>query len=90
MDKKQKFQLNAEDMREDAELRKGIIEALAYNVSCILPGGNGEKGPPSSSSRDAEAQKAAERRARNQAERSRTRGGPGHNPDDVSRDQRQQ
>ena len=58
IDKKQKFQLNAEDMREDAELRKVIIEALAYNVSCILPGGDGEK-----RRNDPDAQKAAEQAA---------------------------
>jgi peptide-N4-(N-acetyl-beta-glucosaminyl)asparagine amidase len=91
MDKKQKFQLNAEDMREDGELRKGIIEALAYNVSRILPGGDGEKGSRSFSTNDADAQKAAERSSsRSAAERLRTRGEPGPNPADASRDQRQQ
>ncbi|KAK5113627.1 hypothetical protein LTR62_003254 [Meristemomyces frigidus] len=57
MDKKEKFRLNADDMREDAELRKVIIEALAFNVSRILPGGDG--GPRN----DPDAQKAAEARS---------------------------
>lgn len=56
MDKKEKFRLNADDMREDAELRKVIIEALAFNVSRILPGGDGGPRP------DPDAQKAAEAR----------------------------
>ena len=43
MDKKQKFALQAEDLREDQELRRGIIEALAYSVSRILPGGDALK-----------------------------------------------
>ena len=56
-DKKEKFRLNADDMREDAELRRVIIEALALNVSRILPGGIGAP------DEQAEAQKAAERAA---------------------------
>ena len=60
MDKKQKFQLNAEDMREDAELRRFVIESLAWSVSRILPGG-GEKGARIGGA-DVDAQKAAEGR----------------------------
>lgn len=74
MDKKQKFQLNAEDMREDAELRKYVIEALAYNVSRILPGGDGEKASLRGERNDPDAQKAAESRETNEAELLRTRG----------------
>ncbi|KAK3649329.1 Protein png1 [Elasticomyces elasticus] len=59
MDKKERFRLNAEDMREDAELRKNIIEALAYNISRILPGGDGGTGARP----DPDAIKAAESRA---------------------------
>lgn len=58
MDKKEKFRLQADDMREDAELRKIIIEALAFNVSRILPGGVGG----ANVTMDAEAVKAAESR----------------------------
>jgi peptide-N4-(N-acetyl-beta-glucosaminyl)asparagine amidase len=54
MDKQERFKLNADDMREDAELRKNIIEALAFNISRISPGGDGAKGS------DPDAQKAAE------------------------------
>jgi peptide-N4-(N-acetyl-beta-glucosaminyl)asparagine amidase len=71
MDKKEKFRLNADDMREDAELRKVIIEALAFNVSRILPGGDG--GPRS----DPDAMKAAESRQASNAEWVRARGETG-------------
>lgn len=70
MDKKERFRLNAEDMKEDAELRKYIIEALAYNVSRILPGGDGEKADRAARN-DPDAQKALERR---QDERASQRG----------------
>ena len=70
IDKKQKFQLNAEDMREDGELRKMVIEALAFNVSRILPGGDAEK-----ASHDPEAQKAAEQAAEAEWLRARLQGG---------------
>lgn len=70
MDKKERFRLNAEDMKEDADLRKLIIEALAYNVSRILPGGDGAKKGDRSNRADADAQKAAETR---QEERARAR-----------------
>lgn len=85
MDKMERFRLNAEDMKEDAELRKLIIEALAYNVSRILPGGDGAKG---SSRADADAQKAAESRQQN--ERARARDVLRHQQDNQPRDQRQQ
>lgn len=69
MDKKERFRLNAEDMKEDADLRKVIIEALAYNVSRILPGGDGNKSDRPYRA-DPDAQKAAETR---QEERARAR-----------------
>ncbi|CAK4029132.1 Hypothetical predicted protein [Lecanosticta acicola] len=84
MDKMERFRLNAEDMKEDAELRKLIIEALAFNVSRILPGGDGAKG---SSRSDADAQKAAESR---HTERARARDVLRHQQDNQPRDQRQQ
>lgn len=86
MDKKERFRLNAEDMREDADLRKVIIEALAFNVSRILPGGK-------SSRSDADAQKAAEAAAGRQssdAEWVRQRGENGRNNTTGPRDPRQQ
>lgn len=95
IDKKQKFQLNAEDMREDAELRKAIIEALAYNVSRILPGGDAsssEKGKGGSAQRSdsSDAQKAAEARQASESDRVRaSRGQTGSEPS-LSRDQQQQ
>lgn len=55
MDKKEKFRLNADDMREDAELRKNVIEALAFNISRIMPSATSR-----STRSDADAQKAAE------------------------------
>ena len=88
MDKKQKFQLQAEDMREDAELRKAIIEAIAYNVGRIAPGGDGEKG---SRRNDPDAQKAAEGRQSGSAAWIRARGEDGQqNQTARPRDQRQQ
>lgn len=78
MDKQERFRLNAEDMKEDADFRKMIIEALAYNVSCILPGG--DKDPART---DADAQKAAESW---QAERARNREA-NRNQNAQSRDQ---
>ena len=87
MDKKQKFQLQAEDMREDAELRKQIIEALAFNISRILPGGDAEKG--GACPNDPDAQKAAEERQA-AAEWRRAQGRGEQNQPTRPRDQRQQ
>lgn len=73
MDKQERFRLNAEDMKEDADFRKMIIEALAYNVSLILPGGEGEKSGGGGRDRtgiDPDAMKALES---GQAERARQR-----------------
>ena len=89
MDKKQKFQLQADDMREDAELRKNVIEALAFSISRILPGGDAEKGGQGSGNAprtDADAQKAAEQAA--EAQRRRARNEP--RQQQQNRDQRQQ
>lgn len=84
MDKKEKFRLNADDMREDAELRKIIIESLAFNISRLLPGGT------STRSADPDAQKAAEAaEARQQLVRSRGEGGQ-RNQHTGPRDPRQQ
>ena len=88
-EKKQKFQLQAEDMREDAELRKLIIEAIAYNVGRIAPGGDGEKGSRSRRN-DPDAQKAAEGRQSGNSEWIRARGEDGQNQSARPRDQRQQ
>nr|POF02556.1 protein png1 [Quercus suber] len=88
MDKKEKFRLQAEDMREDGELRKYIIEALAFNISRILPGGDASATPTRP---DADAQKAAEAaegRQTGTAEWIRARGEAGRN--NPSPDQRQQ
>lgn len=62
-DKKERFDLMAEDAREDEEFRRNVIESLAYTISRILPGGDAAK---SSSRSDPDAQKAAE--ARREAE----------------------
>ncbi|KAK3719535.1 Protein png1 [Vermiconidia calcicola] len=88
MDKKQRFQLNAEDMKEDAEFRKFIIEALAYNIGRISPGGDDAKaasGRPGRS--DPDVQKAAEAR---QASRARPRGENEQTQPAQPRNQRQQ
>jgi peptide-N4-(N-acetyl-beta-glucosaminyl)asparagine amidase len=69
MDKQERFRLNAEDMKEDADLRKMIVEALALSVSRILPGGDHAPGHRPARS-DADAQKALESR---QDERARLR-----------------
>lgn len=79
MDKKEKFRLNADDMREDAELRRMIIEALAYNISRILPGGDAAARDPREGRPDPDAQKAAEVRQSGNAELVRARGDPGRN-----------
>lgn len=89
MDKKAKFQLQADDMREDAELRKNVIEALAFNVSRILPGGDADKGRREREREgrrgvDADAQKAAEQAAEAQRRRNRA------DPQGQARNQRQQ
>lgn len=62
MDKKEKFRLNADDMREDAELRKIIIESLAFNIGRLMPGSTTPR-------TDADAQKAAEAAAARQSVR---------------------
>ncbi|KAK3057960.1 Protein png1 [Extremus antarcticus] len=95
MDKKQRFQLNAEDMKEDAEFRKNIIEALAYNIGRLSPGGEDEKGGRRNDRGDPDAQKAAEGRSSGSREWVRRRGEGGPNNDgppgpDQNRDQRQQ
>lgn len=62
-DKKSKHALLTEDMREDAEMRRYMIEALAFNVSRILPGGCSSKDKGRTEGRsDPDAQKAAEGR----------------------------
>lgn len=86
MDKKEKFRLSADDMREDGELRKLIIETLAFNVSRILPGGDG--GAPGTQSRP-ESDKALEGRQSGNAEWVRGRGEGGRNQTTGPRDQRQ-
>jgi len=91
MDKKEKFRLNADDMREDAELRKVIIEALAFNISRILPGGSGNGDGSRPSRPDADAQKAAEGRQSGATEWVRRRGEGGRSqPPPGPRDHRQQ
>lgn len=82
MDKKEKFRLEGEDLREDADFRKYIIEALAKDISRILPGGLGTESARTSTS-IADAQKAAE--ARQSTDRLRAR-----NEAHGQRDQRQQ
>lgn len=54
MDKKEKFRLEGEDMREDREFRQLIVETLARDIARAWPG---------ASRVDPDAQKAAERRA---------------------------
>lgn len=94
MDKKSRFQLQADDMREDAELRKFIIEAIAYNVGRIAPGGDGEKAALAAqySRNDPDAQKAAEGRSSRNPERIRGRSEDPQQQTQPSRprDQRQQ
>lgn len=70
MDKQEKFRLEGEDLREDADFRKYIIEALAKDISRILPGGLGLETARSSTS-IADAQKAAEARQTNDRLRAR-------------------
>ena len=62
MDKKEKFRLEGEDMREDREFRQFIIESLAKEIARMLPSGQRTS---------SDAQKAAERQA--DAEWARTR-----------------
>lgn len=96
LEKKNRFQLQAEDMREDAELRKFIIEAIAFNVGRIAPGGDGEKAALAEQQRrnDPDAQKAAEGRQSSHTERIRGRGEDTQQqqtqPPPRPRDQRQQ
>lgn len=68
MNKTDKFRLEGEDMREDQEFRQYLIEALAKDISRMLPGGTKV---------DPDLQKAIEQResdaqwlrTRNQAQR---------------------
>lgn len=85
IEKKLRFQLNAEDMKEDAEFRKYIIEALAFDIGRLSPGGDGEKGRLQARS-DPDAQKAAEGRQSGSRTWVRDRGEGGQ----QNRDQRQQ
>lgn len=66
MDKKEKFRLEGEDMREDREFRQFVIESLAKDIGRLLPGGTRT---------DVDAQKAAERQAEAQWARARSTGG---------------
>ena len=81
MDKKEKFRLNADDMREDAELRKIIIESLAFNIGRLLPASTPTR-------TDADAQKAAEAAATRQSARAPEQ--PSRNQHTGPRDPRQQ
>ncbi|KAK6436722.1 Protein png1 [Oleoguttula sp. CCFEE 5521] len=82
MDKQEKFRLMAEDMREDEEFRRYIIEGLAFAVSRILPGGKGEgESVGVSRSGDVDAQKIRE-----EAERERRRLARGRGARDEMRD----
>lgn len=69
MDKKEKFRLEGEDMREDREFRQFIIESLARDIARLLPGAVRV---------DPDAQKAAEQRA--DAEWARIRAAQGDQP----------
>lgn len=66
IDKQDRFRLNAEEMREDAELRKMIIETLARNVARISTAAytpmEGVVATAPAARVDLDAQKAAERR----------------------------
>lgn len=86
MEKKQRFQLNAEDMKEDAEFRRYIIESLAFNIGRLSPGGDGEKGRREGRP-DPDAQKAAEGRQSGSRSWVRNRGEGGQQ---QNQDQRQQ
>ncbi|GAB7338354.1 hypothetical protein MBLNU457_4657t1 [Dothideomycetes sp. NU457] len=63
LDKKEKFRLEGEDMREDREFRQLIIETLARDIARAWPG---------ASRVDPDAQKAAEQRADAEWARART------------------
>jgi len=65
LDKKEKFRLEGEDMREDREFRQLIIETLARDIARVWPG---------ASRADPDAQKAAEQRADAEWARARTEG----------------
>jgi peptide-N4-(N-acetyl-beta-glucosaminyl)asparagine amidase len=72
MDKTERFRLVKEDMQEEEYLRGLIIEAIAFNVSRIIPSGSSEKSDHRQAARiDPDAQKAAESRL--QQERARAR-----------------
>lgn len=71
MEKKEKFRLEQEDLREDGEFRKYIIEAVALSISKLHPGSEGRLDP--------DAQKAAEGRQSGSAEWVRTRREGGRN-----------
>lgn len=91
MDKKEKFRLEGEDMSEDRDFRKAVIETLARDISRILPGGDGgDDGRRRDGRPDPDAQKAAEGRQSGSTEWVRARGEGGRSSPQHPRDQRQQ
>jgi peptide-N4-(N-acetyl-beta-glucosaminyl)asparagine amidase len=90
MDKTERFRLVKEDMQEEEYLRALIIEAIAFNVSRIIPSGGSEKSDRQVSRNDPDAQKAAE--AQLQQERARARDprqSQNNHPNQHQRDQHQ-
>lgn len=73
MDKKERFRLEGEDMREDREFRQYVIESLARDIGRLVPTG---------ARTDADSQKAAERAADAQWLRTREGGAQGNNRPD--------
>lgn len=69
MEKKDKFRLEGEDMREHNEFRTFLIEALARDIARLLP---------TTARSDADAQKAAERAADAEWARMRAQGDQGN------------
>jgi peptide-N4-(N-acetyl-beta-glucosaminyl)asparagine amidase len=89
LSKQDKFRLEGEDMRENRELRNGVISSIAYEVSRIsaddISSGRSNPRP------DPDAQKAAEGRQSGSAEwiRQRGEGGRGTPNQQNPRDQHQ-
>lgn len=78
MDKKEKFRLEGEEMREAREFRQLIIENIAREIGRLLPGGTRN---------DPDAAKAAEMQADTQWARARSTGARSTTPQDPRNQQ---
>jgi peptide-N4-(N-acetyl-beta-glucosaminyl)asparagine amidase len=91
MDKKEKFGLMAQDLRENEEFRRYIIESLALTIGRIAPGGDDAVKGDGSRRLDADADAVKiQQEAERERQQARARGQGGRGTPNMPRDQRQQ